>query len=148
MMSLINPQSQLQYLQNQTNKVNYEKGIQNRGNSNLGKDGFFQLMLAQMRNQNPLEPQDSSQQMMQQAQFTQIEELQTLNANMSKFNLVSSASNYVGKSVSYQLNGQTKTGNVEKVTFGDDTIGLHIGGDIITPDQVKELRVAPSTPQG
>jgi flagellar basal-body rod modification protein FlgD len=148
MMSTINTQNQLQYMQNQTNRVNYEKGVQSRGSSDLGKDGFFQLMLAQMKNQNPLEPQDSSQQMMQQAQFTQIEELQTLNSNMSKFNMVSSASNYVGKSVSYEFNGQTKTGVVDKVTFGDDSIGLHIGTDIITPEQVKELRAAtPATPQ-
>lgn len=143
MSSIVNTQSQLQYMQNQTNRINYEKGIENRGNSNMGKDGFFQLLLAQLQNQNPLEPQDSTQQMMQQAQFTQIEELQSLNANMSKFNLVSSASNYVGKHVSYELNGQTKTGMVDKVTFGENSIGLHIGDDIITPDQVKELR-APS----
>jgi flagellar hook assembly protein FlgD len=138
--SLINAQQQLQYMQNQTNRVNYEKGLKQLGNSNMSKDGFFQLMLAQMQHQNPLEPQDSSQQMMQQAQFTQIEELQNLNSNMRQMNLMSAASGYVGKQISYTYNGQTLQGTVGKVTFGEDSIGLHVGDHTITIDQVKELR--------
>jgi flagellar basal-body rod modification protein FlgD len=143
--STIGLQQTLSTLKNQTSQVNFQSGQSKLGNSNIDKAGFFQLMLAQMSQQNPLEPTDSSQQMMQQAQFTQIEELQKLNANMTQNNLMSQGSNYVGKDITYTLNGQTKTGRVTKVTFGTDSIGLSVNGDTITPSQVTELR-APTTP--
>jgi flagellar hook assembly protein FlgD len=138
-------QNQLTQLKNQTNQVNYTKGLAKLGNGRMDRDGFFQLLMAQMQHQNPLEPQDSSQQMMQQAQFTQVEELQKLNTNLSQSNAMLLGSNYVGKDITYTLNGQTKMGRVSKISFGTDgTIGLGVGNDTITPSQVKEMR-APET---
>lgn len=144
-MMSVNPtslQSTLNTIKNQTNRTNFETGQKKLGDSNIDKAGFFQLMLAQMSQQNPLEPTDSSQQMMQQAQFTQIEELQKLNANMTQNNMMMLGSSYVGKQITYTLNGQTKTGTVSKVNFGNNSIGLSVNGDIITPAQVTELRAS------
>ena len=44
----------------------------------LGKDAFLQLLVAQMQNQDPLEPTDNSKMVAELAQFTTIEELQNL----------------------------------------------------------------------
>jgi flagellar basal-body rod modification protein FlgD len=140
-MGSVNLNSQLVNMQNQTNRVNFEKGQKNVGQSDLGKDGFFQLLLAQLQNQSPLEPEGSTDQMMQQAQFTQVEELQNLNANLTQSNLMSTASNYVGKDVTYTDSaGQTKEGRVDKVSFGDGEIGIFVDGSLITQDQITELR--------
>jgi len=79
---------------------------------------------------------------MQQAQYTQIEELQKLNANMTQSNALTQGSNYVGKNITYTLDGQTKTGKVDKVAFGTNGIGLYVNNDIITPDQVTELNAS------
>lgn len=139
--SVTNLNAQLVDMQSRTNQVNYQKGLKKLGDSEIGKDGFFQLLLAQLQNQSPLEPEGSTDQMMQQAQFTQVEELQNLNANLTQSNLMSTASNYVGKDVTYvDDKGETKQGRVEKVSFGKDTIGIFVNGKAITQDQITELR--------
>lgn len=142
MPSVTNLQNTLNVMKNNTNKANFEAGLKKLGESNIDKAGFFQLMLAQLSSQNPLEPTDNTQQMMQQAQYTQIEQLQQLNANMSQSNALTQGSNYVGKNITYTLNGQTKTGRVDKVAFGKNDIGLYVNNDVITPKQVTELRAS------
>jgi flagellar basal-body rod modification protein FlgD len=49
----------------------------------LGKDQFLQLMVAQMRNQDPLSPMDGQQMAAQMAQFSTVEQLITLNDTMA-----------------------------------------------------------------
>lgn len=45
----------------------------------LGKDTFLQLLVTQLQNQNPLDPQDNSEFVAQLAQFSSLESMQTLN---------------------------------------------------------------------
>lgn len=49
----------------------------------LGKDEFLKLMVAQMRNQDPLAPADGQQMAAQMAQFSTVEQLITLNDTMA-----------------------------------------------------------------
>lgn len=49
----------------------------------LGKDAFLQLLVTQLRHQDPLSPQDNSAFVAQMAQFTSLEQMQNLNAQMS-----------------------------------------------------------------
>ncbi|MBL1273515.1 MAG: flagellar basal-body rod modification protein FlgD [Marinobacter maritimus] len=48
----------------------------------LGKNEFMELMLAQLKNQNPLEPQDNGEFISQLAQFSSLEEMQSLSASV------------------------------------------------------------------
>jgi flagellar basal-body rod modification protein FlgD len=144
MMSINSPgqlQQQLGVMQSNTNQVRYEQGVKNRGNSNMDRDSFMQLMLAQLQNQNPIEPVDSTQQLMQQAQFTQVEELQKLNASLGKTAQLNQALLYVGKQVDYKPEGAATAtkGTVESVEFGANGIGLSIGGKTVTPEQITKL---------
>jgi flagellar basal-body rod modification protein FlgD len=133
-------QNQLNTLKTDTNQVNFANGQKNVGKSSLGKDSFMQLMLAQLQNQNPLEPVDSAQQLAQQAQFTQVEELQKLNASLSRNSQSADAALYSGKKIEYKdENGLDKSGIVESVSFGSNTLGLNVGGKIVTPSQVTKL---------
>ncbi|MAO12898.1 flagellar hook assembly protein FlgD [Marinobacter sp.] len=53
-----------------------------RGGSELGKDAFMELMLAQLKNQNPLDPQDNGDFIAQLAQFSSLEEMQNLSSTV------------------------------------------------------------------
>ena len=52
------------------------------GNSELGKNEFMELMIAQLNNQNPLEPQDNGEFISQLAQFSSLEEMQGLTSTV------------------------------------------------------------------
>jgi flagellar basal-body rod modification protein FlgD len=51
--------------------------------SSLGKDDFLKLMIAQMKNQDPMNPMDGTQYAAQLAQFTSLEQLTNLNSTMT-----------------------------------------------------------------
>jgi flagellar basal-body rod modification protein FlgD len=52
------------------------------GASTLGKDSFLQLLVTQMQNQNPLDPQDNSEFVAQLAQFSSLETMQNLSTSV------------------------------------------------------------------
>ncbi|MGE8499350.1 MAG: flagellar hook assembly protein FlgD [Pseudomonas sp.] len=51
-------------------------------NKNLGKNEFLNLLVAQLNNQNPLEPQGNGEFIAQLAQFSQVEGIEKLNSSM------------------------------------------------------------------
>jgi flagellar basal-body rod modification protein FlgD len=64
-----------------------------KGSSSLGKDDFLQLLVTQMKYQDPLNPSSDTQYVAQLAQFSQLEQMQNLNAttvNSQAFGLVGS----------------------------------------------------------
>lgn len=75
------------------------------GDSALGKDSFLQLLVAQMENQNPLDPQDNTQFVAQLAQFSSLESMNNLNSTVESFmgsyqsSQALQASSLVGRSV-------------------------------------------------
>jgi flagellar basal-body rod modification protein FlgD len=58
--------------------------IKNQGpaNKELGKNEFLNLLVAQLNNQNPLEPQGNGEFIAQLAQFSQVEGIEKLNTSM------------------------------------------------------------------
>lgn len=71
----------------------------------LGQSAFLELMITQMENQSPLDPQDNTQFIAQLAQFSSVESLDKLNNNFDSFsqsfvaNQALQASTLVGRSV-------------------------------------------------
>lgn len=53
-------------------------------NGTLGKEAFLQLLVAQMKYQDPLEPMDNSQYITQLATFSQVEEIQNMHAALQQ----------------------------------------------------------------
>jgi flagellar basal-body rod modification protein FlgD len=49
----------------------------------LGKDAFLSLLVTQLQNQDPLDPQDNSEFLAQLAQFTSLESLQQIKDDMA-----------------------------------------------------------------
>ncbi|WP_336368162.1 flagellar hook assembly protein FlgD [Marinobacter sp. C2H3] len=76
-----------------------------QGSSELGRNEFMDLMLAQLKNQNPLEPQDNGEFISQLAQFSSLQEMQNLSSTVDdvvgqfRSSQALQASAMVGKSV-------------------------------------------------
>ena len=65
---------------------------------------YMTLLVAQLQNQNPLEPMDNDQMAMQLAQYSQLQQLESMNSSFSSVldaTQKSYASSLIGKTVSY-----------------------------------------------
>jgi flagellar basal-body rod modification protein FlgD len=95
------------------------------------KDMFLQLLVAQMRYQDPMNPTDSSQFLAQSAQFTALEKMQDVadkTAQLFQAQVSFGASGFIGKSVTWtDSDGNTQSGSVRGVTFGKDGPMLDVG---------------------
>jgi flagellar basal-body rod modification protein FlgD len=100
----------------------------------MGKEVFMQLLVAQMRYQDPSSPMDSSQMMAQTATFTQVgklEELAKQNAAMLVLQEASTAGSMVGRTATYtDSNGADVTGKITAVRLaqGNQEAVAIIGG--------------------
>jgi len=71
----------------------------------LGQDAFLQLLVAQLKYQDPMSPSDSSEFLSQTAQFTQVEKLEEIAdamATLSKNDQLSTIGNLVGQVVQHE----------------------------------------------
>lgn len=102
----------------------------------LGKDTFLKLMVAQLRNQDPMNPTDSTAFLAQTAQFTSLEKMDELAQQSAKAlsaQMAFGAGGLVGKPVTYLAeDGSEKQGSVSSVRFTSTGPLLHIG-DVDVP---------------
>ncbi|MGF6113871.1 flagellar hook assembly protein FlgD [Pseudomonas sp. ADAK2] len=107
------------------------------GSQKLGKDAFLQLLVTQLKNQNPLDPQDNSAFVAQLAQFSSLEGITTLNDTVSSIagNYSSSqalqASSLVGRSVIVQTNS-VKVDDPTKPVTGSVNLTSSIASGTVT----------------
>ncbi|MDD3594343.1 MAG: flagellar hook capping FlgD N-terminal domain-containing protein [Candidatus Gastranaerophilales bacterium] len=149
-MSYIDTTSQLATMKNATSSANYEKNKDKVGNSSMDQDTFLQLMMTQLQYQDPLSPMGNTEFLAQQAQFTQISELQKLNSNFVGYNSmllatnqITQASSMIGKEVEAidpDDSNKTMTGIVEEVKFSADGITLLINGKEVSSDLVTSIK--------
>jgi flagellar basal-body rod modification protein FlgD len=106
--------------------------------STMGKDDFLKLLVGQLKNQDPQNPQGSDQFMGQMAQFSMVEQLTNLAATMTKSQTVG----LLGHEVSYIGPDKTKvTGTVESVNTSGAAATITVGGKAgIDPTKVTEVR--------
>lgn len=110
------------------------------GTTSVTQDQFLQLLVAQLRNQDPLNPTDSTTFVSQLATFSQLEQTQKQSATFDqilKLQQLTSGSSLVGKLVSYTpSNGTPTTGTVTAAAVQNGSVLLSIGGATVPLDQV------------
>lgn len=60
----------------------HQKTEENKQSGMLGKDAFLNLLITQLRNQDPLNPMEDKEFISQMAQFSSLEQMQELNKNI------------------------------------------------------------------
>ncbi len=105
--------------------------------SGMDKDAFLQLLVAQMKYQDPLEPTANTEYISQYATFSQVEQMQNMASSME----LSRASSMVGKLVEVTTTdsgGESKTlqGTVEYVTYENNKAYVSIDGTKYSAEDV------------
>ncbi len=110
----------------------------------LGKDDFLKLLVAQLKYQNPMDPQNGSEFLAQSAQFTMVEKLQELAKQSSE--LLSSERTAIGsallgkKITATGSNGVDVTGVVKSIRMTSTGPLLKVEGQEIAVSAVKEVQ--------
>lgn len=107
----------------------------------LGKDEFLQLLVCQMKNQDPLEPEKDTDFIAQLAQFSALQQMQNLNETVMN----SQAFSLVGKYVLVNTTGSDGKvsevkGVVDYVTLKNGETYMSVNGQLYSIDQLVEVR--------
>ena len=103
----------------------------------LNYESFLKLLVAQMKNQDPTEPMDATQQMAQLATFSQVEQTIKTNKNLESMlqrTSLQEANSVIGRTV--VSNDGATSGVVKEVTLYND-------GIVATLDSGKKLVIGP-----
>lgn len=107
---------------------------------NLDRDDFLQLLIAQLRNQDPLKPMEDREFIAQLAQFRTLEQMESMTASFKRLiqaQQLALAGALIGRTV--QATGGV-AGVVGKVSIEDEALRVHVGGRSVGLDAVTEVR--------
>ncbi len=121
--------------------------------SQVDKEMFLKLMIAQLKNQDPTSPMDQSEMMSSMTQFSQVEQMQNMAKAMETLSLTQGVS-MIGKEVAYQRNVlddegkllevRTLTGTVESVEQTGGSIKLVLAKPEGSDDSLPAVTLSPS----
>jgi flagellar basal-body rod modification protein FlgD len=127
---------------------------QRAASEDLGQEDFLKLMVEQMRNQNPLDPQDNSEFFSQIAQFQTLDAMNVISkaiTTLVEISGLSNASSLIGRDILAEIEQDPDpetgfprppkevTGTVDKVTFDSNGAVLHVGALAIPASAVVEI---------
>ena len=117
----------------------------------LDRDSFMKLLVSQLQNQNPLEPVKNEEFISQLANFSSLEQLETLNDNIIGMTALSHSNALlaqltqgtalIGKTVNWidPATGETSSGKVDSVKVREGFAILNVGGEDIPLVNVIEI---------
>lgn len=117
--------------------------------SGLAQQQFLQLFIAQLQNQNPLQPLSDSDMINQLTQINTMGSLSQLNASfadMLALQQLTQGSDLIGKSVTYAVDGsnETRTGVVNALAVQNGSVVLRIdNNDSVSLKNVQTVQLAP-----
>jgi flagellar basal-body rod modification protein FlgD len=112
--------------------------------SSMGRDQFLNLLVTQMRNQNPLDPINDSEFIAQLAQFSTLEGIEKLNTNfgdMLKLQQLTQGANLVGRVAIYDRPDSADPGRgvVQAVSLIGQKLNLVIGNEVVPIESIRGL---------
>jgi flagellar basal-body rod modification protein FlgD len=110
------------------------------GSSTLNQANFLQLLVAQLQNQDPMNPQSDTDMAAQMAQFSSLQQSTNMSGSLSMMQ----ANSLIGSTVNLQIDSHTTTsGTVQGVIMQNGTPEILVDGATYNLNQV--LSVEPAT---
>ena len=117
---------------NQTTAEQKAEEAKKTAGGSLDKDAFLQLLVAQMKYQDPLEPTSNTEYISQLATFSELEEMQNLSASMD----MSRANSLVGQYVFMNEENGYAEGQVDYVVYQGGKIYLSVNEKLYDIDNL------------
>lgn len=116
--------------------------------SSIGQDQFMRLFLAQLQNQNPLEPISDRDMISQLTQLSTIQGISQLNANFAdllQLQQLTQGSALIGRTITYQPPNATAParGVVSSLVVENGSIILRVGTANVPLNQVRGVEPTP-----
>ena len=112
----------------------------------LNQDDFLKLLVTQLTNQDPLDPQKDTEFIAQMAQFSSLEQAKSMQTDMAKLSndqQIMQASSLLGRSVELQVSQDTPVrGTVDAVNIEAGTPKIVVNNQVYDLSQV--LSIAPA----
>lgn len=142
---------------------NNPAAVRQTGNSSLGKDDFLKILMAQLQNQDPLNPMEDKDFVAQMAQFSSLEQITNMTASIEKLVAAQQTSqmigfeSFMGKEVVWHKLSEevdedgnpivsTGTGKIASIKFGGDTAQFVLeDGTVLNPENISELKQSASS---
>lgn len=135
-MPLVAPFKDGQFVTNtaSTNSINNAK----ENKSGMDSDAFLQLLVAEMQNQDPLEPTSNTEWVSQYATFTQVSEIQNIGNDMQSMKAQDLVGEYVIMKVTDAANGESDyvSGQVDYIEYEEGKAFLSINGNRYSIDDL------------
>jgi flagellar basal-body rod modification protein FlgD len=118
-----------------------ESGESARNTGELGKDDFLQLLVTQLRYQDPLKPMEDKEFIAQMAQFSSLEQMQNLNGSFSQ----AKAFSIIGKNVTAEITDKDTglvnavTGKATGVIMSEGKIYVTIGDEDVSLEDIVDV---------
>ncbi|QNU68391.1 flagellar hook capping protein [Ruminiclostridium herbifermentans] len=112
-----------------------------KNGGDLGKDDFLNLLVTQLRYQDPLEPTDDKEFIAQMAQFSSLEQMQNMNKVLTNSQAFSLIGKYVTANTTDESTLEVKTilGQVSTVKMMNGKVFLEVDGHDVNIDSVTEV---------
>ena len=107
----------------------------------LGKDDFLNLLVTQLRYQDPLEPTDDKEFIAQMAQFSSLEQMQNMNSVLTNSQAFSLIGKYITANTTDEDTLEVKTiqGQVSTVKMNNGKVYLVVDDQDVSIDSVSEV---------
>ena len=114
-----------------------------RNRAQVSQEDFLQILVAELTNQNPMDPMDNAQFLQQLVGLQTLEQTSALTDALKTFERflnMGSAAGLIGKTVSgFGLEGQPVTGIVDKVVMENGSVLLQVGAELMPMHGVEAI---------
>lgn len=105
---------------------------------NLSINDFLTILSAEMQNQDPANPMDDTQFVTQLAQFSSLQQMQSMNTSINSL-LVTQSSALIGKNIEAVVDGVTTEGTVDSISVKDSVPYAHVGENSIPVSSITKI---------